>query len=237
MSVADTPDLLEEARNGNNEACARILEENAGLIWGIVRRYYGRGVEPDDLYQLGCLGFLKAVRGFDPAFGCQFSTYAVPKIAGEIRRFLRDDGAVKVSRGIKERGGAIRQAREKLSAQLGREPTLSELAGETGLSPEDIATAEEANQPVASLQMETGDGLTLESLLGQESFEEDVLERETLRRAVSALPDRERQVLLLRYYRGFTQDRTARVMGVSQVQISRMERRAMERLRRALERE
>ena len=237
MSVADTPDLLEEARNGNNEACARILEENAGLIWGIVRRYYGRGVEPDDLYQLGCLGFLKAVRGVDPAFGCQFSTYAVPKIAGEIRRFLRDDGAVKVSRGIKERGGAIRQAREKLSAQLGREPTLSELAGETGLSPEDIATAEEANQPVASLQMETGDGLTLESLLGQESFEEDVLERETLRRAVSALPDRERQVVLLRYYRGFTQDRTARVMGVSQVQISRMERRAMERLRRALERE
>ena len=237
MSVADTPDLLEEARNGNNEACARILEENAGLIWGIVRRYYGRGVEPDDLYQLGCLGFLKAVRGFDPAFGTQFSTYAVPKIAGEIRRFLRDDGAVKVSRGIKERGGAIRQAREKLSAQLGREPTLSELAGETGLSPEDIATAEEANQPVASLQMETGDGLTLESLLGQESFEEDVLERETLRRAVSALPDRERQVVLLRYYRGFTQDRTARVMGVSQVQISRMERRAMERLRRALERE
>ena len=210
MSVADTPDLLEEARNGNNEACARILEENAGLIWSIVRRYYGRGVEPDDLYQLGCLGFLKAVRGFDPAFGCQFSTYAVPKIAGEIRRFLRDDGAVKVSRGIKERGGAIRQAREKLSAQLGREPTL---------------------------QMETGDGLTLESLLGQESFEEDVLERETLRRAVSALPDRERQVVLLRYYRGFTQDRTARVMGVSQVQISRMERRAMERLRRALERE
>ena len=94
MSVADTPDLLQEARNGNNEACARILEENAGLIWGIVRRYYGRGVEPDDLYQLGCLGFLKAVRGFDPAFGCQFSTYAVPKIAGEIRRFLRDDGAV-----------------------------------------------------------------------------------------------------------------------------------------------
>ena len=237
MSVADTPDLLEEARNGNNEACARILEENAGLIWGIVRRYYGRGVEPDDLYQLGCLGFLKAVRGFDPAFGCQFSTYAVPKIAGEIRRFLRDDGAVKVSRGIKERGGAIRQAREKLSAQLGREPTLSELAGETGLSPEDIATAEEANQPVASLQMETGDGLTLESLLGQESFEEDVLERETLRRAVSALPDRERQVVLLRYYRGMTQDRTARSMGVSQVQSSRMERRAMERLRRALERE
>ena len=237
MSIADTPELLEEARRGDNEACARILEENAGLIWGIVRRYYGRGVEPDDLYQLGCLGFLKAVRGFDPAFGCQFSTYAVPKIAGEIRRFLRDDGAVKVSRGMKERGGAVRQAREKLTAALGREPTLSEIGAETGLSPEEIAAAEEANQPVASLQMETGDGLTLESAVGEESFEEAVLERETLRRAVSALPDRERQVVVLRYYRGFTQDRAARVLGVSQVQVSRIERRAMERLRRALERE
>ena len=165
MSVADTPELLEEARRGDNDACARILEGNAGLIWGIVRRYYGRGVDPEDLYQLGCLGFLKAVRGFDPAFGCQFSTYAVPKITGEIRRFLRDDGTIKVSRGLKERGGSVRQARDRLSAALGREPTLSELAEETGLEPEEIAAAEEANQPVASLQMETGDGLTLESLV------------------------------------------------------------------------
>lgn len=98
------PELLEAARQGDNRACEQVLEENAGLIWSIVRRYYGRGVEPDDLYQLGCLGFLKAVRGFDPSFGTQFSTYAVPKIAGEIRRFLRDDGTVKVSRGMKERG-------------------------------------------------------------------------------------------------------------------------------------
>lgn len=235
MSIADTPALLEEARRGNNDACERILEDNAGLIWGIVRRYYGRGVDPEDLYQLGCLGFLKAVRGFDPAFGCQFSTYAVPKIAGEIRRFLRDDGAVKVSRGLKERGGTVRAARERLSAELGREPTLSELSFETGLSPEDIAAAEEANQPVTSLQMETGDGLTLETLLGGGGFEEDVVERETLRGAIAALPDRERQVVLLRYFRGFTQDRTARALGVSQVQISRIERRAVGRLRELLE--
>ena len=106
MSVADTPALLEEARRGDNDACARLIEENAGLIWSIVRRYYGRGTDPEDLYQLGCLGFLKAVRGFDPAFGCQFSTYAVPKIAGEIRRFLRDDGAVKVSRGFPAQCGS-----------------------------------------------------------------------------------------------------------------------------------
>ena len=130
--------LLASARAGDNDACERMLEENAGLIWSIVRRYYGRGVDPEDLYQLGCLGFLKAVRGFDPAFGCQFSTYAVPKIAGEIRRFLRDDGAVKVSRGIKERGMTIRLARDKLGHMLGRDPTLSELSEETGLEPEDI---------------------------------------------------------------------------------------------------
>ncbi len=231
MSVADTPELLEEARRGDNDACTRILEENAGLIWGIIRRYYGRGVDPEDLYQLGCLGFLKAVRGFDPAFGCQFSTYAVPKITGEIRRFLRDDGAVKVSRGLKERGGAIRQARERLSAGLGREPTLSELSAETGLEPEEIAAAEEANQPVASLQMETGDGLTLESMVGGAGFEEDVVERETLRAAIEFLPERERKVILLRYFRSYTQDRTARVLGVSQVQISRIEKKAMEKLR------
>ena len=177
MSVADTPALLECARGGDNDACTRLIEENAGLIWSIVRRYYNRGVEPEDLYQLGCLGFLKAVRGFDPAFGCQFSTYAVPKIAGEIRRFLRDDGTVKVSRSLKERAGAIHTVRERLSARLGREPTLSELSAETGLEPEEIAAAEEANQPVASLQMETGDGFTLESVLGTEGMEEGIVER------------------------------------------------------------
>ncbi|MBM6925082.1 sigma-70 family RNA polymerase sigma factor [Pseudoflavonifractor phocaeensis] len=235
MGVADTPDLLAAARAGDNEACARLIEENGGLIWSIVRRYFGRGVEPEDLYQLGCLGFVKAVRGFDPAFGCQFSTYAVPKIAGEIRRYLRDDGPVKVSRGLKERGAQIKSAREKLTAALGREPTLTELSAETGLEREEIAAAEEAGLPVASLQMETGDGLTLESALGSDGMEEGIVEREALRGAIDSLPDRERQVILLRYYRSMTQEQTARVLGVSQVQISRIERRAVDKLRRKLE--
>ena len=227
--------LLEAAREGDAAACEQVLLENNGLIWSVVRRYYGRGVEPDDLYQLGCLGFLKAVRGFDPGYGTQFSTYAVPKIAGEIRRFLRDDGPVKVSRGLKERGTAIRAARAKLSAQLGREPTLSELAEETGLTPEDIAAAETAIEPVVSLQAETGaDGLTLEGMLTAGNEEEGMVERLTLRSAVSALPERERQVLLLRYYKGLTQVNTARVLGVSQVQVSRLERRALDKLRREL---
>ena len=236
MKAAEADALLEAARGGDNDACEQMMEENAGLIWSVVRRYYGRGTDPEDLYQLGCLGFLKAVRGFDPAFGCQFSTYAVPKIAGEIRRYLRDDGAVKVSRGVKERAATIRQARDRLSHSLGREPTLSELSAETGLEPEDIAAAEEANLPVASLQMEAGeDGFTLESMLGTDGMEEGVVERLALRGAIDALPERERQVIFLRYYKNLTQDKTAKVLGVSQVQISRIERKAMEHLRRELE--
>ena len=235
MSIADTPALLEEARRGNNEACERILEDNAGLIWGIVRRYYGRGVDPEDLYQLGCLGFLKAVRGFDPAFGCQFSTYAVPKIAGEIRRFLRDDGAVKVSRGIKEQAAQIRAARMQLEQRIGREPSISELSRETGISPEDIAFAETATGPAESLQRESGeDGFTLELVLGDYSAEEKMVEHVALRAAMEKLPERERQVLALRYYHGMTQQSCARVMHVSQVQISRLERRAVEQLRELL---
>lgn len=234
--TATAPELLEAARLGDNEACSRVLEENNGLIWSIVRRYYGRGVEPDDLYQLGCLGFLKAVRGYDPRYGTQFSTYAVPKIAGEIRRFLRDDGPVKVSRGVKERGMSIRGARGRLSADLGREPTLSELAEDTGLTVEEIAAAETAVEPVISLQAETGEGgLTLEGLLSTGNEEEKVLEHLALRSALTQLPEREQEVLVLRFYRGMTQVDTARVIGVSQVQISRLERKALAKLRAALE--
>lgn len=235
MSVADTPELLQAARAGDNEACTRILEENAGLIWSVVRRYYGRGAEAEDLYQLGCLGFLKAVRGFDDGYGTQFSTYAVPKIAGEIRRFLRDDGSVKVSRGVKERAVTIYTARSRLSAQLGREPVLSELAAETGLTPEEIAAAETAVSPVASLQSETAEGLTLESTLGEDGMEERVVERVALRAAIAELSEREQQVILLRFYRNMTQDAAARVLGVSQVQVSRIERKAVEHLRKKLE--
>lgn len=228
--------LLAAAHAGDNDACEQLITDNAGLIWSIVRRYYGRGADPEDLYQLGCLGFLKAVRGFDTEYGCQFSTYAVPKIAGEIRRFLRDDGAVKVSRGLKERGAAIRMARDRLNHDLGREPTLSELSAETGLEAEEIAAAEDANRPVQSLQMETGeDGMTLEGMLGTDGIEEGLVEKLALRGAVDGLPERERKVIFLRYYKNLTQERAARVLGVSQVQVSRLERKAVERLRGVLE--
>lgn len=235
MNGLDTPSLLQAAQAGDNDACERLLLGNSGLIWSVARRYYGRGVDPEDLYQLGCLGFLKAVRGFDPGYGTQFSTYAVPKIAGEIRRFLRDDGTVKVSRGLKERSAALRQARQELSQALGREPTLSELSAATGLAPEDIAAADTASLSVASLQSEAGeDGFTLESVLGSDGMEEEVVERLTLRGAIDALPQRERKVILLRFYKNLTQERVARVLGVSQVQVSRIERRAIGRLRESL---
>ena len=220
-----TAELLEAAAQGDEQACEQMLRENSGLIWSIVRRYYGRGVEPDDLYQLGCLGFIKAVKGFDFAFGTQFSTYAVPKIAGEIRRFLRDDGAIKVSRSLREQAAMVFTARERLKNALGREPALSELSEETGLSAEEIAH---------SLQRETGDGLTLEGALGGESPEEGLIERIALREAVDRLPEREKMTILLRFFKGLTQEQAARLLGVSQVQVSRLERRAIEKLRLAL---
>ena len=228
-------DLLLQARSGDEAATAKVLEENSGLIWAVVRRYFGKGVEADDLYQLGCLGFLKAVRGFDAAYGTQFSTYAVPKIAGEIRRFLRDNGAIKVGRSLREQSVSIYAARERLRTQLGREPALSELSQATGLSPEDIAAAELAAAPPDSLSQENADGLTLESTLASPVTEEHMLERIALRLAIDRLPDQERQTILLRFYKGLTQQQCARILGVSQVQVSRLEKRAIDKLRRDME--
>ena len=223
------------AQRGDREQAGRLVERNSGLIWSVARRFFGRGVDADDLYQLGCVGFLKAIDGFDEQFGTEFSTYAVPKITGEIRRFLRDDGAVKVSRGIKEQGAALRQSRVKLEQRLGREPTVQELAAETGLSAEELAFIETASGPTESLQRETDDGFRLELVLGDYQAEETMLERAALREAVDKLPARERQVIALRYFHGMTQQSCARVMGVSQVQISRLERRAVEKMRESMQ--
>ena len=226
---------IRRAKSGDRETAGKLVEENSGLIWSVARRFFGRGVDPEDLYQLGCVGFLKAIEGFDESFGTRFSTYAVPKISGEIRRFLRDDGAVKVSRGIKEQAAQIRAARMQLEQRIGREPTISELSREMGLSPEDIAFAETATGPAESLQRESGeDGFTLELVLGDYSAEEKMVEHVALRAAMEKLPERERQVLSLRYYHGMTQQNCAKVMHVSQVQISRLERRAVEQLRELL---
>lgn len=228
----DTISLIQAAQAGDQDACQRLVEENTGLIWSVVKRYPRRGVDNEDLYQLGCLGFLKAVQGFDTAYGTQFSTYAVPKIAGEIRRFLRDDGMVKVGRGVKEQALVIYRARSQLMEKLGREPALSELAEATGLTAEDIAAADLATSAVASLQAETTEtGLPLEGLLGSESPEEGMVERVALRTAIDRLPERERKLILLRYFKGLTQDKTAKILGISQVQVSRLEKKAIQFLR------
>lgn len=223
--------LLEQARQGDRAARERLLSENTGLIWSVVRRFYGRGVEPDDLYQLGCLGFLKAIDGFDTEYGTQFSTYAVPKIAGEIRRFLRDDGAIKVSRTIKEQAGMLRGVRSRLTLELGREPRISELSEASGLSPEEIAVIETAMLPTDSLQRPTGeDGCSLEQLLPGEAIEDRIIESVSLQDAIAKLEPRQRAIISMRYFRGMTQDKTAAVLGVSQVQVSRLERKALRQL-------
>ncbi len=227
--------LLDRAQNGDNDACQQVLTENVGLIWSIVKRYSGCGVDTDDLYQLGCIGFIKAVKGFDLTYGTQFSTYAVPKIAGEIRRFLRDDGSVKVGRSLREKGQTLFYTRERLRHTLGREPQLSELAQETGMTVEEVAAVELANGPLESLQQETIDGLTLESTLGTDSPEEGMVEKIALREAIDSLPERERITILLRFFRGMTQEQAARILKVSQVQVSRLERKGLAKLREILE--
>ena len=227
--------LLDRAQNGDNDACQQVLTENVGLIWSIVKRYSGCGVDTDDLYQLGCIGFIKAVKGFDLTYGTQFSTYAVPKIAGEIRRFLRDDGSVKVGRSLREKGQTLFYTRERLRHTLGREPQLSELAQETGMTVEEVAAVELANGPLESLQQETIDGLTLESTLGTDSPEEGMVGKIALREAIDSLPERERITILLRFFRGMTQEQTARILKVSQVQVSRLERKGLAKLREILE--
>lgn len=227
--------LLDRAQNGDNDACQQVLTENVGLIWSIVKRYSGCGVDTDDLYQLGCIGFIKAVKGFDLTYGTQFSTYAVPKIAGEIRRFLRDDGSVKVGRSLREKGQTLFYTRERLRHTLGREPQLSELAKETEMTVEEVAAVELANGPLESLQQETIDGLTLESTLGTDSPEEGMVEKIALREAIDSLPERERITILLRFFRGMTQEQAARILKVSQVQVSRLERKGLAKLREILE--
>ena len=225
-------ELLRRAQAGDQDAKERLVVDNSGLIWSVARRYFGRGVDPDDLYQLGCVGFLKAVAGFDTGYGTQFSTYAVPKIAGEIRRFLRDDGAIKVSRGVKERAATIKQARQRLTVTLGREPSLSELSSETGFTAEEIATAESATAAAESIQRESGEeGFTLEDVLSDGNQEERLIEHIALREAISKLPERDRLVIDLRFFHGLTQDQSAKILGVSQVQVSRIEKKALQTLR------
>lgn len=231
-----TEELIASSQAGSAEAKELLVTENTGLIWAVARRFIGRGVELDDLYQLGCLGFIKAIDGFDLQYGTQFSTYAVPKIAGEIRRFLRDDGALKVSRSIKEQAASISVKRSVLINLLGREPTIQELSRHTGISAEEIVMVENAMSSVESIHQPSGDdGFTLENILSDTESEESMLEKIALHQAIMRLPEREMKVIHLRYFHGLTQERVAKILQVSQVQISRIEKKAISKLRELIE--
>ena len=223
--------LLRRAGKGDNDACEKLIEENSGLIWSIVRRYCGRGVEAEDLYQLGCLGFLKAVRGFDEAFGTEFFYICRSQNQRRDPPFSADDGTIKVGRTLKQRAAQIAVVRERLRGAFGREPALSELAAETGLSAEEIAAAELSAAAPESLQQETAEGLTLESILRAEDGKKPCCARWRCVRRWKRFRKKERTIIALRYFRAYTQQECAAVVHISQVQVSRLEKRALKQLR------
>lgn len=230
--MSDTMTLIKLAQNGDRDCAEQLVVENSGLIWSMVRRYMNRGIDADDLYQLGSLGFLKAIYGFDTEYGTQFSTYAVPKISGEIRRFIRDDGMIKVSRSIKDMAYKVYLARDFLEKKLGRDPVLSEIAEYTGFDVTEIATCDSAMSHTDSLQRElTADGMTLETTLGTIGIEDEITLNVTIKDAIDRLPNREAQVISLRFFKGMTQDKISKILNISQVQVSRVEKKALGLLR------
>ncbi len=215
---------------------SKRIEDNMGLVYSVVKRFLGRGTEYEDLVQIGSIGLIKAAKHFDESKGFQFSTYAVPMIIGEIKRFLRDDGAVKVSRSLKEHAGKIGYAKEKLSNSLGRSPTLSELETETGLTKEEITRALDAARPCTSIyEQNEDDTYVLDKIVTKESEEEKNIERIFLKELLDSLDNRSRKVILLRYFKEETQQQVADRLGVSQVQVSRIEKKVLEKLRKQCE--
>ena len=234
--MADTAELLKRSHAGDKEARDLLVLENAGLVWSIVKRFIGRGPEPEDLFQIGSIGLMKAIDHFNPEFGVQFSTYAVPMITGEIRRFLRDDGMIKVSRSLKELSYRIFQTREKMTDGLGREPTLEELSQEMGVEKEELVQAMEASGEVESLyrpihQKEGSEISLLDKLEEKEHREEKILDRMLLGQLLEKLDGQERTLIYLRYFAEKTQSAVGKEMGISQVQVSRMEKKIIQNLR------
>lgn len=230
-----TRELLRRAKEGDKEAKEKLVTENTGLVWNIIRGFHGRGYDPEDLFQIGCIGLIKSIDRFDLSYDVKFSTYAVPVITGEIKRFFRDDGMIKVSRKWKEEGYKIYQLSQKLAHELGREATLDELSEHSGLPVEEIMLAMEANAEVDSLNRTMnveGKEITLMEKVPMETRMEDkVLNHLALTQAMKVLSAREKQLIRMRYFQNKTQIEIARVMGVSQVQVSRLEKRALKKMK------
>ena len=234
--MTEIRELLMKAQAGDKEAREQLVQKNIGLVKSIVSRYTARGVEKEDLIQIGMIGLIKVIDNFDTTYEVRFSTYAVPMIAGEIRRFLRDNGAIKVSRSIKDHRVAVNRSRERLIEKMGREPTIHEIAEDVGLSMEDILLAVNSGQEVASLQqmIYEGDGSSIRLMdrLSAHRGEGDAsLDRMMLADSLSALEQRERELIVLRFYYDQTQSQIAKRMGVSQVQVSRLEKRILRKMK------
>ena len=230
--------LIRRAKTGDMAAKEELLRSNTSLLKSILKRYLGKGVEYDDLFQLACMGFLKAISGFDERFGVRFSTYAVPMIAGEIKRFLRDDGSVKVSRLMKKAARDMNNYIERCVAERGEQPTVRELAEKFGMEEGEVVfTLGSARMPVSIYEqtdLKDEKGTTLADRLPAREDQEDIFERLVLKEAISKLGERDRRIIFLRFFRDLTQSEVARRIGVSQVQISRIESRIMEQFKEEL---
>lgn len=238
----DNNELLRLAQEGDKEARDRLVQDNIGLVWSIVKRFGNRGYELDDLFQIGCIGLIKAVDKFDNAFDVKFSTYAVPLIMGEIKRFMRDDGMVKISRTVKENGWKISRAIQKLSQKFGREPTMEEIAEETMMEKEDIVLALEANGEVESIyksvyQNDGSEVYLIDQISDSESeggSVETMINNMVLEQMISELSEIERNIIIMRYFQERTQTEIAKKLGISQVQVSRLEKKILINLRKKI---
>ncbi|MGG4040172.1 RNA polymerase sporulation sigma factor SigF [Bacillus smithii] len=230
----EVKDLIQKSQQGNQEARELLVQKNMRLVWSVVQRFLNRGYEPDDLFQIGCIGLLKSVDKFDLTYDVKFSTYAVPMIIGEIQRFIRDDGTVKVSRSLKEMGNRVRKAKDELTKRLGRAPTINELAGHLDLSPEEIIMAQEASKMPTSIHETVyendGDPITLLDQIADQN-DEQWFDKMALKEAIRELDERERLIVYLRYYKDQTQSEVAERLGISQVQVSRLEKKILIQMR------
>lgn len=229
--------LIQKAKNGDKQAQSILVEGNVGLVWSIVRRFQNRGYETDDLFQIGSIGLIKAINKFDSSFDVRFSTYAVPMIIGEIKRFIRDDGIIKVSRSLKEISNKTKVIKEVMSKELGREPTINEMASRLGISPEEIVMALEAGCTPESLYNTFGEGdsnpvYLIDKIDGQNTNSEiDLIDKIALRQILDSLKPREKQIIVLRYFKEKTQVQIAKMLGISQVQVSRIEKKILEEMK------
>jgi RNA polymerase sporulation-specific sigma factor len=231
-------ELIRRSQEGDQEARDEIIEKNMRLVWSVVQRFLNRGYEPDDLFQIGCIGLLKSVDKFDLSYDVKFSTYAVPMIIGEIQRFIRDDGTVKVSRSLKETGNKIRKAKDELSKKYGRAPTITELADYLNISPEDVILAQEAIRSPTSIHETVyendGDPITLLDQITDQTTT-SWFDKIALKKAIEELDERERLIVYLRYYKDQTQSEVASRLGISQVQVSRLEKKILQQIKERMD--